>query len=217
MMTFALFGMEVKKMNPVTSLIMSFFLVTMLNIILNKNSKYLKKEIPWQHYLLGYFFILYLMITLVLIVGVPSLFEWKRYLRFNQPIFNPHINLVLFRDAFEITSVFNIILFIPFGFLLPTLWKKYHNLWSTFYYGLFFSFIIEFSQLFVRNRATDINDLIFNTLGTICGWIIFNSMRKGLHKFTDKTVVKILPSDILAIKLESYLYIVIAGICAFFQ
>lgn len=41
-------------------------------------------------------------------------------------------------------------------------------------------------------------------------------MRKVLHKLTDKTVVNILSSDTVAIKLEPYLYIVIAVICAFF-
>lgn len=207
-------------MNPARGLIMylmSIFLVTVLNAVLNKNSKYLKKEIRWQHYLLGYFFIYYLMINLSEVVGFPSLFEWERSLRLNDPIFNPHINLVPFNYGLEISSLLNIILFMPFGFLLPTLWEKYRDLRSTFYYGLFFSFTIEISQLFVRRRETDINDLIMNTVGTICGWVIFNIIRKVFCKFTNRTVVNILPSDTLAIKLEPYLYIVIAFICSFLR
>lgn len=204
-------------MNPIKSYIMSFVLVTVLNIVLNKNSKYLKKEIRWQHYLLGYFFILYLMITLSEVVGFPSLYEWGRSLRLNQPIFNPHINLVPFKDGLEISTILNIILFMPFGFFFPTLWEKYRNLWSTFYYGLFFSFTIEISQLFVRRRNTDINDLIMNVIGTICGWVIFITIKKVFYKFADKTVVNIFSSDTLAIKLEPYLYIVIAIICSFFR
>lgn len=198
-------------------LITSIFLVTILNIILKKNSKYLKKEIRWKHYLVGYFFILYLMITLSQVVGFPSLSEWKFCLSVNQPIFNPHINLVPFRDGIEITSILNIILFIPLGFFLPTLWKKYRNLWSTFYYGLFFSLGIEFGQLFARHRSTDINDLIMNTIGTICGWIIFNIVKNIFYKFANKTVVDISSSDTLPIKLEPYIYIMIAIICSFFQ
>ncbi|MBV4447881.1 VanZ family protein [Clostridium tyrobutyricum] len=198
-------------------LMASIFLVTVLNIVLKKNSKYLKKEIRWQHYLLGYFFIVYLIITLSQVVGFPSLSEYRHLLSINQPIFNPHINLVPFRDGIEITSILNIILFIPLGFLLPTLWKKYRNLWSTFYYGLFFSLGIEFAQLFVRYRATDINDLIMNTIGTICGWIIFNTVKKVFRKYADKTVVDISSSDTLPIKLEPYIYIMIAIICSFFQ
>lgn len=198
-------------------LTVSIILVTVLNTFLNKNSKYLKKEIGWQHYLFGYFFILYLMVTLSEIVGFPSLTAWKYWLSTNQPIFNPHINLVPFRDRLEITSILNIILFMPLGFLLPTLWEKYRNLWTAFCYGLFFSLIIEIGQLFVRHRATDINDLIMNTIGTICGWVIFHTVKKISRKFADKTVVDISSSDTLVIKLEPYLYILIAIICSFFQ
>lgn len=198
-------------------LIVSIFLVTVLNTFLNKNSKYLKKEIGWHHYLIGYFFILYFMVTLSEVVGFPSLTEWKYCLSLNKSIFNPHINLVPFMDGLEITSILNIILFMPLGFLLPALWEKYRNLWAAFYYGLFFSLIIEIGQLFVRYRATDINDLIMNTIGTICGWVIFHTVKKTFRKFANKTVVDITSSDTLAIKLEPYLYIFIAIICAFFQ
>ncbi|MDP4144962.1 MAG: VanZ family protein [Bacillota bacterium] len=207
-------------MNPMMSLIMlivSIFLVTALNVVLNKNSKCLKKGIGWQHYLFGYFFILYLMITLSRVVGFPSLSEWKFCLSVGNPIFNPHINLVPFRDGIDISSVLNIILFMPLGFLLPTLWKKYRSLWKTFCYGLSFSLIIEIGQLFVSHRATDVNDLIMNTLGTICGWVIFNIVKKVSRQFADKTVVDISSSDTFAIKSEPYLYVVIAIICALLQ
>lgn len=207
-------------MNPIISVLilgMSFFLVAMLNIILKKSSKHGEMKILWQHYLFGYFFILYIMITLVLMVGIPSLSEMRMCLKLNKPIFNPNINLVPFKDSFEITSLFNVILFMPFGFLLPTLWKRYRKLWPTFWYGLFFSIIIEVSQLFARYRSSDINDLIFNTLGTVFGWIIFNIMKKIFCKLADKTMVESLSEDSLAIKLEPHIYIVIAIVCSFCQ
>ncbi|SMC29056.1 Glycopeptide antibiotics resistance protein [Clostridium acidisoli DSM 12555] len=206
-------------MNPIMSLVMliiSFFLVTLLNTIISKNIKHLKREIPWHHYLFGYFFIFYLMITLIL-VGFPSLSQWKFCLSINKPIFNPHINLVPFKDGFDITNILNIVLFIPFGFLLPTLWKKYRNLKLTFCYGLFFTVFIEVSQLFTTSRTTDIDDIIMNIIGAICGWIIFNIVKNIFSKFANKTVIDICSSDNLAIKLEPYLYILIAIVCAFFQ
>jgi glycopeptide antibiotics resistance protein len=197
-------------------LIASIFLITVLNIVLKKNSKYLKKEIQWQHYIFGYFFIFYLMITLNL-VGMPSLSEWKFCLSLNEPIFNPRINLVPFKDGFDITNILNIILFIPFGFFLPTLWEKYRNLKLTFCYGLLLTVFIEISQLFTTARTTDIDDIIMNSIGTICGWIIFNTVKKVYRKYADKTVVDISSSDTLPIKLEPYIYIMIAIICSFFQ
>jgi len=206
---------SIVMMNQRISFITSVFLVTVLNIVLNKNSKSLKKEIQWHHYLFGYFFLLYLIILLK-IVGIPSLSEWKMLLSLNEPLFNPHINLVPFKGGLDFTYILNIILFMPFGFLLPTLWGKFRkNLWTSFCYGLFFSFTLEIFQLFTSSRTTDIDDIITNVLGTICGWVIFNIMRKVFYKFANKTVVNICYSDTLAIKLEFYLYIVIAIVCTF--
>lgn len=194
--------------------IIPIFLVAILNIILKKNSSKLGEKILWQHYLFGYLLLLYLMINLVSVVGVPSWFEWKLSLKLGQPIFHTNnINLVPFKDVLDTTSIFNIILFIPFGLLLPILWDKYRKLLTTFCYGFIFSLIIEVSQLFTRNRTCDINDLIFNTLGTVCGWLIFNGFRKIFYKSANKTVVN---SNTSISKLEPHLCIVIAFVCAFF-
>ncbi|MEN8435362.1 VanZ family protein [Clostridium septicum] len=199
----------------IIAMVLSFFLITILNILLNKSSKKFKKKIAWQHYFFGYLFILYLMISLKEVVGFPSLSDWQRFLRVNQEIFNPNINLIPFRDGFEISDILNIIFFMPFGFLLPTLWQKYKKLLPTLFSGLVFSIIIEFAQLFANGRGTDINDLIMNTLGTICGWIIFTFMSKIFYKLANKTVVESSPNDGMIFKLEPYLYIFIAIISTF--
>jgi len=84
-----------------------------------------------------------------------------------------------------------------------------------FYYGLFFSLFIEIGQLFFGNRITDINDLIMNTTGTFVGWVIFNAIRKFSCKFSTKTAINISSNDTLAIKLESFVYVVTAILCLF--
>jgi len=190
-------------MTLIKSLIISFVVITVLNIIISKDSKYLKKNIRVIHFILGCFFILYLNIIL------------KMTLRFTHPKFDPHINLIPFNDGFGIQDILNIVLFMPLGFLLPTLWEKYRNFWSTFYYGLFLSLFIEIGQLFVSNRVTDINDLIMNTIGAIAGWVIFNAIRKISRKFFTKTAINISSNDTLAIKLEPCVYVVIAIMCLF--
>jgi glycopeptide antibiotics resistance protein len=197
------------------SMIMSIFLITILNFLLNRNSNKLKKKIEWQHYFFGYLFMLYLMIALKEVVGFPSLSEWQRLLASNKPIFNPTINLLPFNDGLEISAILNIIFFMPFGFLLPTLWEKYRTLLPTLFAGILFSIIIEISQLFIPFRASDINDLIMNAIGTICGWFIFNIMSKIFNKLSNKTVVKSASNDSVIIKLESYLYSIIAIISTF--
>lgn len=107
--------------------------MTILNIALNKISKKSEKKILWEHYLFGYFFILYLMINLIAVVGVPSWFEWNLSLELGQPIFHiDNMNLVPFEDSLNITSILNVILFMPFGFLLPILWERYRKILPTF-------------------------------------------------------------------------------------
>lgn len=197
------------------SFIISIFLITVLNIFLIKKSKNLKNKIKWHHNLFGYLFMLYLIIALTEVVGFPSLDEWQRLSKLNEPIFSPEINLIPFKDGLEISAILNIIFFMPFGFLLPTLWTKYRSLFPTLCSGLLFSIIIEISQMFILHRTSDINDLIMNTLGTICGFIIFNIISKVFSKLANNTVVEISSTDIITIKFEPYLYIIIAIISSF--
>lgn len=186
-------------MRTIISFSCAFLLITILNFTIFKKKKCI-------YYLFGYIFLLYLMIALTQIVGFPSLHEWKRLLRLNQPIINPNINLYLFKDGIEISSILNIIFFIPLGFLLPTLWGKYHNLWKSISFGILFSLIIEFGQLFVKYRVTDIDDLVTNVIGTILGWILFQVLKKIFFKAKNNT---------LTFKLEPYVYIIIAITSAF--
>lgn len=199
----------------IIAMAMSFVLITLLNINLNKNNIDSKGKIKGQHYFFGYLFMLYLMIALKEVVGFPCLYDWHILSSLNQSIFNPAINLTPFSDGIDISSILNIIFFMPFGFLLPMLWKRYRRLLPTLFTGLAFSMIIEFGQLFVRFRSTDVNDLIMNTLGTILGWIIFKFISKIFNKLSSKTVVEVLHNDKAINKLEPFLYISIAIISTF--
>lgn len=197
------------------SMVLSFFMITILNIFLKKNNERLHKKILWQHYFFGYLFLLYLMIALKDVVGFPTLSQWQMRFKYDGTIFNPNINLIPFRGGIRISDILNIIFFMPFGFLLPTLWKRYKGILPTLFYGLIFSGIIEFAQLFTNGRGTDINDLIMNTLGTICGWIVFKFISKIFHKLANSTVIKSTSNDNIIIRLEPYLYVGIAIIGTF--
>ena len=102
------------------------------------------------------------------------------------------INLIPFRWITEGVRQYleNILLFIPLGFMLPCIWKKYEALWKTAASGLAFSLIIELSQLFNRNRVSDIDDLLMNTLGTLIGWVFFMLLKGHLSKLQDKVSVQ---------------------------
>lgn len=68
-------------------------------------------------------------------------------------------------------SLMNIALFVPLGFFLPWLWKRFRSFPMTLLGGIGLSLAIELMQLFV-GRATDINDFMTNTLGALLGFAL---------------------------------------------
>lgn len=115
----------------------------------------------------------YLCVMLTHIIGIPTLSEYKRLSRLGEAFFNPNINLIPFSDGFSLSFILNIFLFIPFGFLCPLISKSYERIRNTFLIGMGLSFFIEIVQLFTLYRATDINDLLTNGIGTILGYLCF--------------------------------------------
>ena len=63
-----------------------------------------------------------------------------------------------------IDTILNVVLFVPFGFFLPLLYKKYHHIKTVVLTGFLFSLSVEIVQMFGWG-STDINDLITNTVG----------------------------------------------------
>ena len=74
----------------------------------------------------------------------------------------------------------NILCFVPFGFLLPTLSYKrgYKNGVTVTLLAAVFSILIETAQVVARVGAFDVDDILLNTLGAILGYIIFVIGRK---------------------------------------
>lgn len=114
-------------------------------------------------------FCLYLC-SIFILVGIPNV----RY-------FRPDINwnLIPFRGMIVDlkNSILNIILFVPLGFVLPLLWKRFRKLQSTVLFGFSFSLTIELLQM-LTYRATDVNDLITNTLGAAWGFQLAKTLAK---------------------------------------
>jgi len=99
------------------------------------------------------------------------------FINFN--ISSANINLIPFNDFLQghggaIRELFlNIIMMVPFGILIPFIYKK--NFIATLKYALGFSLIIEIFQIFSYSgmRSFDTTDLISNTLGGIVGYLLF--------------------------------------------
>lgn len=97
--------------------------------------------------------------------------------------FLPRIILIPFLEMISgpTATILNIVLFLPLGFFLPLLFKKYNRISEVALTGFLLSLSIELVQMFGRG-ATDINDLITNTLGTVLGYFIYKFLSKLMRK-----------------------------------
>lgn len=71
-------------------------------------------------------------------------------------------------------SLANVVMTVPFGILIPMLYRFARKIYMTALLGLGFSLTIELTQaLFTASRSATVDDLFFNTLGAIVGYCCF--------------------------------------------
>lgn len=89
----------------------------------------------------------------------------------------------------------NILLFVPLGFCIPLFFSNKNKLSKVILYGFTASLTIEVLQIFTPFNTTDIDDIIFNTLGAILGFIIFNIVYKIFRNTKIEEFIKNLSSS----------------------
>ncbi|MDR2279095.1 MAG: VanZ family protein [Vagococcus sp.] len=194
------------------SLALALIIISIYNY---KQQKLFERVLKYQekiHYIIGYLLMFYLLIMLKEVIGFPSISNWQRVLNVQGNIFDPNISLIPFVNGILHSDYLNVVMFIPLGFFLPLMWRKYHNGFETIKFSFYLSLFIELSQLFTRFRATDINDLITNTIGAAVGWSVYFVFSKLLLR-------KIEPIPLFQsskfLKYEPQLYVVIAAVASF--
>ena len=103
----------------------------------------------------------------------------KRGLEFGggliQGIFSGTVKITNWAELRNI--ILNILLFIPFGYLLPSLFPRL-RWWQVVLLGLAFSLCIELLQLITKLGYADVDDLINNTLRAAIGWLCYKLILK---------------------------------------
>ena len=75
----------------------------------------------------------------------------------------------------------NTLLFMPWGFFLPLLWRRFRRPWVLALMCLGLTCCIEFTQLFIR-RTVDVDDLILNFAASMIGagiWWLCHRRARG--------------------------------------
>ncbi|PGV66510.1 VanZ family protein [Bacillus cereus] len=80
-------------------------------------------------------------------------------------------------DIVLMNTLGNVIIFIPFGFLLPLLFKQINNVKMASKIFIKFILLIESLQLLTFSGIFDIDDIILNMLGALIGYGSFIGMR----------------------------------------
>ena len=119
--------------------------------------------------LLYFYFIGYLYFTLMPVITSLSFMFNHPYTKMNLNLFDDLING---RGDYLIQIVLNIILTVPFGFLISYKIDKV-NLLKVTLYTFILSFGTELLQPLINARSADITDLLTNVIGGIIGYIFF--------------------------------------------
>ena len=95
--------------------------------------------------------------------------------------FAPRIVYIPFVDMIRgpVDTVLNILLFVPLGIFLPLLYDKFDRIGKIAFIGFLISLSVEIAQMFGYG-ATDINDLIANTIGACIGYGIYKLLYKAI-------------------------------------
>lgn len=102
-----------------------------------------------------------------------------------------HYNLILlkeitrfivYRDQLGAVSFFNlagnILIFVPFGFLLPVMSRKLKGFCNVLLFSLELSLIVEVIQLMTKVGSFDVDDLLLNTIGGMLGYGVYAVLQK---------------------------------------
>ena len=160
--TFAILGLLVVALIGVLLLIYN---------LIAKLRKRKKVTIPIGRLLLYAVFIVYI----VVVVGATMLrysglsISWEN--REIYPLFYSYKEAWNHFSAREWSNIIlNIMMFVPFGFLLPLVSKKFQIFWKTYLTGFLFTFLIEMTQLLFNLGICELDDFMNNTVGAMIGY-----------------------------------------------
>ncbi len=88
------------------------------------------------------------------------------------------INLQLFSTMgsnghFSVHATENLMLFVPFGILIPLLWKVFRKAYRLAGLACMASILIELTQLITHRGFFELDDILLNTLGALIGYAFF--------------------------------------------
>lgn len=140
---------------------------------------------------------LILLFWLVVFHLSTDLFSIEHYRNIN---FLPYAQSALLNGGLDMSEiVYNILVFLPIGYYLMVLGHQNHPVWNI-YIGFFLSLLFEIIQYIFALGASDITDVINNTIGVIVGVLIYILIGKYFNTNRENLINSIvLPGSILLV------------------
>ena len=88
-------------------------------------------------------------------------------------------------NLFVMNVIGNIVVFMPIGMFLPSLFARCRNILFTTVLSFEISLCVEVVQLVTKVGSFDVDDLLLNTFGGICGYIIY-MMYRGIKRLSTR-------------------------------
>ena len=119
----------------------------------------------------------------------------ERSYRYNLIPFREIRRFIVYADLLGpmavISNLFgNIVIFMPFGFLVPILGRKKRNFWFTSLLSFALSLAVECIQLVTRTGCFDVDDIFLNTIGGILGYLVYALMQRKRDRDADARRLK---------------------------
>ena len=179
---FALIKLILYSLDKTLFYFIIFVIIRLCWLLLVRHRRTLKSEAcVWV-------FSFYIILLLMLTVFRDTYFPWLLTFNFHRSLSD--INVVFMKETLKLThgqslldffynSLGNVLWFIPFGFLFPTVIQK-KSMVGTILAGGCLSVIIESLQFVLETGVSDIDDVFFNVCGTIIGFILYRIIYRFL-------------------------------------
>ena len=119
----------------------------------------------------------------------------ERSYRYNLILFREIRRFIVYADLLGpmavISNLFgNIVIFMPFGFLVPILGRKKRNFWFTSLLSFALSLAVECIQLVTRTGCFDVDDIFLNTIGGMLGYLVYALVQRKRDRDADARRLK---------------------------
>ena len=103
--------------------------------------------------------------------------DLNRTYHYNLILFKEIKRFIVYREQLGAAAFFNlggnVLIFVPFGFLLPLMSRKLKGFFNVLLFSLELSLIVETVQLLTKVGSFDVDDLLLNTIGGMLGYGIY--------------------------------------------